>query len=111
MQRGIGGMTSGIPLTRPVRGAGLTDFHFHDLRHTYASWLMMWEVPLATVRNLLGHTSPTMTLRYAHLSLKHPPSAVRVLDPVSVTSQSPLGKHDSAIQISPVFENVMVKLL
>jgi hypothetical protein len=40
-------------------------------------------VPLATVSVLLGHTSPTMTLRYAHLSPKHLTSAVRVLDPLS----------------------------
>ena len=61
--------------------AGLTNFHFHDLRHTFASWLIMRGVPLATVSNLLGHTSPTMTLRYAHLSPKYLTSAVRVLDP------------------------------
>jgi integrase len=71
------------PFEAVCAGAGLTDFHFHDLRHTFASWLMMRGVPLATVSNLLGHTSPTMTLRYAHLSPTHLTSAVRVLDPHS----------------------------
>ena len=71
------------PFDEACDSAGLIDFHFHDLRHTFASWLMMRGVPLATVSNLLGHTSPTMTLRYAHLSPKHLTSAVRVLDPHS----------------------------
>ncbi|MEQ1679810.1 MAG: hypothetical protein ABL950_04275 [Nitrospira sp.] len=43
-------------------------------------------VPLATVSNLLGHTSPTMTLRYAHLSPQHLTTAIRLLDPQSSTS-------------------------
>lgn len=74
-------------LERACDAAGLTDFHFHNLPgHTFASWFIMRGVPLATVSNLLGHTSPTMTLRYAHLSPKHLTSAVRVLDPQSITS-------------------------
>jgi len=68
---------------RACEAAGMTDFHFHDLRHTFASWLIMKGIPLATVSTLLGHTAPAMTLRYAHLSPKHLTSAVRALDPLS----------------------------
>ena len=83
------------PFDGACKTAGLSDLHFHDLRHTFASWLMMRGVPLATVSNLLGHTSPTMTLRYAHLSPKHLTSAVRVLDPQTDSSL------DSYLTIQP----------
>jgi hypothetical protein len=56
---------------------------------------MMRGIPLATVSNLLGHTSPTMTLQYADLSPKHLTSAVSVLD--SVSDQS----LDSYLTIQP----------
>lgn len=83
------------PFDRACEASGLTDFHFHDLRHTFASWLIMRGVALATVSNLLGHSSPTMTLRYAHLSPKHLTSAVRVLDHHSASS------HDNYMTIEP----------
>lgn len=47
--------------------AGLLDFHLHDLRHTYASYLAMSGVPLRTIADLLGHANIQMTMRYCHL--------------------------------------------
>ena len=65
---------------RAMEKAGLADFHFHDLRHTFASRLVMKGVPLATVSKLMGHKTPMMTMRYAHLSPEHLSAAVKVLD-------------------------------
>lgn len=48
--------------------AGMRDVHFHDLRHTYASWLVQSGAPLVAVRDLLGHSSLAVTSRYAHLA-------------------------------------------
>ena len=48
--------------------AGLTDARVHDLRHTYASLLVGAGMTLPVVGALLGHATPTMTQRYAHLA-------------------------------------------
>lgn len=48
--------------------AGLDNFRFHDCRHHFASKLVMAGVPLNTVRDLLGHASIDMTMKYSHLA-------------------------------------------
>lgn len=65
-----------------LRKAKLHDFHFHDLRHTFASHLVMASVDITTVKELLGHKTLTMTLRYAHLAPSHRVNAVNILDGV-----------------------------
>ena len=66
--------------SRVVKLAGLTDFRIHDLRHTFASWLVSEGVELIKVRDLLGHATIRMTERYAHLAPYRLHEAVAVLD-------------------------------
>ena len=65
---------------RAVKAAKLQNFRWHDLRHTFASRLVMAGVDLVTVQKLLGHTTLTMVLRYSHLSETHVRDAVTRLD-------------------------------
>jgi integrase len=63
------------PLTSPWETAraqaGITDLHFHDLRHTYASYLAMSGASLREVAELLGHANIQMSMRYVHLMPAH----------------------------------------
>jgi integrase len=56
-----------------LKKARIEDFHFHDLRHTFATRLVQAGVDLYKVQRLLGHKSPIMTQRYAH----HYPESLR----------------------------------
>jgi integrase len=58
-------------LEEALKKAGVRNFHWHDLRHTFASRLVMSGVDIRTVQELLGHKSILMTMRYSHLSPDH----------------------------------------
>jgi integrase len=60
--------------------AKLVDFHFHDLRHTFASWSVQRGATLQELKDLLGHSTLAMVMRYAHLSPEQLRSAVARLD-------------------------------
>ena len=62
-----------------LKRAEIENFRWHDLRHSFASRLAMQGEDLLTIKNLLGHKTMEMTLRYAHLSPGHHRDAVQRL--------------------------------
>ncbi len=70
-----------------LRRAGIQDFRFHDLRHTFASHLVMNGASIKDVQELLGHKDTKMTNRYAHLSPEHKTKAVRLLNDLTASAK------------------------
>jgi integrase len=79
--------------------AKVGDFRWHDLRHTFASRLVMNGVDILTVNKLLRHRTLQVTMRYAHLAATHLHDAVEKLASVSgsVTVTEPRIRRDPAI--------------
>jgi integrase len=77
---------------RALREASIPGFRFHDLRHTFASHFIMRTNDLPALQKLLGHSTPLMTLRYAHLGRGHLMSEIAAFEsaiPVSTDSYLP----------------------
>ena len=66
--------------------AGLDDFTFHDLRHTFATRLKEAGVDPVTRRDLLGHASTVMTDYYTHSAVETKQAAVDLINPAGVSS-------------------------
>ncbi len=76
-----------------LRRAGIRDFKFHDLRHTFASHVIMRGGSLKDVQELLGHKTMTMTLRYSHLSQEHKKKAVNLLNGLTSSVKSDMSQN------------------
>jgi len=74
--------------------AKLSDFRFHDLRHTFASYYIIRTGDLRTCQELLGHSTATMTRRYSHLLDSHVRQAMRRFGGIGISKQAVARKGD-----------------
>jgi integrase len=65
-----------------LKAAEIENFKFHDIRHTFASWARQAGADIADVSDALGHSSISMTMRYAHVK---PEESITAFDRVSAT--------------------------
>ena len=89
---------------RVFKKLNILDASFHTLRHTAASWLVQNGVDLYAVGHLLGHKTPRMTQRYAHLSPEYMAGAVGKLDGImcGMLADSAQGDFELVTVESPV---------
>src|SRR6185436_14190954 len=71
-----------FPWDRIRRRAGLADVRLHDLRHSFASFLVNAGIPVYTVQKMLGHSTIRYTERYSHLTSETLSKAAEALDQV-----------------------------
>ncbi len=80
-----------FPWTRIKERAGLEGVRLHDLRHSFASFLVNEGISLYVVQGLLGHTQPRTTQRYAHLAQHTLNNAAEVVAQVISAGSTPSG--------------------
>ena len=80
-----------------LKSAKIYGLRWHDLRHTFASRLVMAGVDLRTVQELMGHETLEMTMRYAHLSPGHRLEAVQRLNPKPTDTTTDTGKSEVTV--------------
>ena len=78
-----------------LKNAGIENFRFHDLRHTFGSRLGMAGVDIRTIQELMGHKDIKMTMRYSHPTPEHKKNAVKMLDRVTTIFTTVDRKPDS----------------
>lgn len=85
-------MDSNTAWRAALKRAGIDDFRFHDLRHTWASWLIQAGVPLSALQEMGGWESIEMVRRYAHLAPNHLTEHARKIDDI-------IGTHDTNLAL------------
>ena len=76
------------------KNANIQDFKFHDLKHTFASQVLLRGGTLKDIQELLDHKTMTMTLRYAHLTQEHKRKAVNLLNGLTATKKTNVKTND-----------------
>ncbi len=74
--------------------AEIKDYHWHDIRHTAASWMVQNGVDLYIVQRILGHKTATMTQRYAHLAPDNLRAGLNALEVTGTAIKTAIGQGD-----------------
>jgi len=87
---------------KALKRAGIEDFRWHDLRHTWASWAVQSGVPLFALQEMAGWETEGMARRYAHLAAGHLAAYADMMPSVHGTNLAQGQKRQGASQRQPL---------